>query len=124
MCEKRSDLSAGERLEKMRCVCVWLVHRVVPHKLAQHDRAILLLLCLAAKLCLTLAAPWTVTHQAPLSTEFPTQEYWSGLPFPFPGKLPKAGIKPTSPALQADSLPLSHQGSPSSRSQGPDLQRV
>ena len=44
--------------------------------------------------------PWTVAHQAPLSMEFSRQEYWSGLPFPSPG------IKPESPALQADSLPL------------------
>ena len=40
------------------------------------------------------------------------QEYWSGLPFPSPGDRPGPGIKPRSPALQADSLPLSHQGSP------------
>ena len=26
--------------------------------------------------------PWTVGYQAPLSTGFPRQEYWSGLPFP------------------------------------------
>ena len=30
--------------------------------------------------------PWTVTHQAPPSMEFSTQEYWSGLPFPSCGK--------------------------------------
>ena len=35
---------------------------------------------------------------------FPRQEYWSGLPFPSPGDLPDAGIKPRSPALQTDSL--------------------
>ena len=29
---------------------------------------------------------------------------WSGLPFPSPGDLPYPGIKPMSPALQADSL--------------------
>ena len=43
------------------------------------------------------------------------QEYWSGLSFPPPGDLPNLGIKPASPvapALQADSLPQSHQGSP------------
>ena len=28
--------------------------------------------------------PWTVAQQAPLSTEFSRQEYWSGLPFPSP----------------------------------------
>ena len=33
------------------------------------------------------------------------QEYWSGLPCPPPGDLPNPGIKPTSPALQADSFP-------------------
>ena len=44
---------------------------------------------------------------------FPSQEYWSGLPFPFPLDLPNPGIKLMSPALQADSLPLSHQRSPS-----------
>ena len=40
------------------------------------------------------------------------QEYWSGLPCPPPGDLPDPGIKPTSPALQVDSLPLSYQWSP------------
>jgi len=34
------------------------------------------------------------------------------VPFPPPGDLPHPGIEPTSPALQADSLPLSHQGNP------------
>ena len=28
---------------------------------------------------------------------FSRQEHWSGLPFPFPGDLPKLGIKPKSP---------------------------
>ena len=32
------------------------------------------------------ATPWTRAHQAPLSMEFSRQEYWSGLPFPTPGK--------------------------------------
>ena len=59
----------------------------------------------------TFGTPWTITHQAPLSMGFPRQEYWSGLPFPSPGDLPSPGTEPTSPALQADSLPLSHLGS-------------
>ena len=48
------------------------------------------------------ATLWTVALQAPLSMGFPRQEYWSGLPFPYPGYLPDPGIKPTSlmsPAL-------------------------
>ena len=53
-----------------------------------------------------------VAHQSPLSMGFPRQTYWNGLLFPSPGDLPDPGIKPTSPALQADSLPLSHQGNP------------
>ena len=43
---------------------------------------------------------------------FSRQEYWSGLPFPSPGDLPNPRIKLVSPAWQADSLLLSHQGSP------------
>ena len=39
---------------------------------------------LVAKSCLTLATPWTIAHQAPLSMAFSRQEYWSGLPFPSP----------------------------------------
>ena len=57
------------------------------------------------------AALWTVACQAPSSMGFCEQVYWSGLPFPSPGDLPDPGIKPASlvsPALQADSLPLSH----------------
>ena len=37
-------------------------------------------------------------------------EYWSGLPFPSPGDLPNPGIKPSSPALQVDSLPAEPPG--------------
>ena len=43
---------------------------------------------------------------------FLRQEYWSGLPLPSPGDLPDPGVEPASPALQADSLLLSHLGSP------------
>ena len=60
---------------------------------------------LVAKLCPTLATPWMVAHQAPLSMGFSRQEYRSRLPFPSPGDLPDPGIEPRSPVLQADSLP-------------------
>ena len=49
---------------------------------------------------------WSVTRQALLSMGFPRQEYCSGLPFLSPRDLPNPGIKPASPALQVDSLPL------------------
>jgi len=44
--------------------------------------------------------------------EFSRPEYWSGWPFPSPEDLPNPGIKPRSPALQADSLPGEPQGKP------------
>ena len=56
---------------------------------------------LVSKLCPTLATPWTVAHQAPLSMGFTRQEHWSGFPCPPPGDLPDPGIKPGSPAFQA-----------------------
>ena len=42
--------------------------------------------------------------------EFSRPEHWSGWPFPSPGDLPNPGIKPRSPALQADSLPAEPPG--------------
>ena len=56
--------------------------------------------------------PWTMACQDSLSMGLPRQEDWNGLVFPSPGVLPHPGIEPVSPALQADSLPLSHLGSP------------
>ena len=67
---------------------------------------------LVAKLCLTFVTPLTVAHQAPQSIGFSRQKYWSGLPFPFPGDLPNPGIKPRSPALQANSLLTELPGKP------------
>ena len=58
------------------------------------------------------AIPWTVVNQASLSMGFSRQENWSGLPFPFSGDLPDPGIKPRSPALQADTLPSEPPGKP------------
>ena len=43
---------------------------------------------------------------------FSRQEYWIRLPCPPPGDLPNPGIKPRSPALQADSLPSEPPGKP------------
>ena len=57
----------------------------------------------------------TVACQVALSMGFSRQEYWSGLSCPSLGDLTNPGIKPVPPAsleLQADSLPLSHPGSP------------
>ena len=53
-----------------------------------------------------------IAHQAPLSMEFSRQEYWSGLPCPFPRDLPNPGIKSGSLTLQADALPSEPPGQP------------
>ena len=58
------------------------------------------------------ATPWTVVHQVPPSMGFSRQEYRRGLPFPSPGNLPDPGIKPRSPALQADALTSEPPGKP------------
>ena len=71
------------------------------------------LMCMLS--CIQLFANlWTVALHVPVSVELSRQEYWSGLLCSAPGGLPAPGIKPPSPgapALQADSLPLSHWGS-------------
>ena len=59
--------------------------------------------------------PWTAACHAPLSMRFSRQEYWGGMPCPSSGDLTDPGIEPTyplAPALQADSLPVGHQGTP------------
>ena len=69
---------------------------------------------LVLKSCPALLTPWTTACQAPLSTRFPRQEYWSGLPLPSPGDPLNTQKEPetlVSSALQVDSLPLNHQGS-------------
>ena len=66
------------------------------------------------QLCPTLCHPLDCTaHQAPLSTGFSRQEYWSGLPCSPPGDLPDPGVKCVSllsPALARGSLPLAPPG--------------
>ena len=57
--------------------------------------------------CLSLYDPWSTQ-----SMGFSRPEHWSGEPFPSPGDLPNPGIKPRSPALQADSLPAELPGKP------------
>ena len=77
---------------------------VTEHEVSKRRRLIksikvhLLLLLLSrfsrVQLC---ATPWTIAHQAPLSTGFSRQEYQSRLPFPTPAHLPYPGIKPALP---------------------------
>ena len=57
------------------------------------------------------ASLWTVAHQAPLSMGFSSKNIGVGCPPP-PGDLSDPGIKPMSPALQADSLLSEPPGKP------------
>ena len=66
--------------------------------------AILGLKCFSLSHVQLFMTPRTVAHQAPLSMGFSRQEYWSGLPFPSPGKLLNPEIEPGSPVLQEYSL--------------------
>ena len=59
---------------------------------------------LFAQACLTLWVPMDCSPPSPSIYGISRQEYWGGLPFPSPGHLPNPGIKPMSPALQANSL--------------------
>ena len=57
------------------------------------------ILCVCAKLLSRAqlsVTPWTVACPPPLSIGCSRQDYWSGLPFPFPGDLPDWGIQPES----------------------------
>ena len=47
-----------------------------------------------------------------LSMVFSSQEYWSGMLFPFPGELPDPGIKPVSPTLAGELFPTEPPGKP------------
>ena len=72
-------------------VCAVLSHSVMSDSLQLHRLQPARILC-----------PW----------RFSREEYWGGLPCPPPGDLPNPGIKPKSPALQADSLPSGPPGKP------------
>ena len=58
------------------------------------------------------ATQFTIAHQTPMPKGFSRQEYWSALLFPPPGIFPTQGWNLCFLNWEADSLPLSHQGSP------------
>ena len=79
--------------------------------------------CSVAQSWPTLCNPMDCSPPGSSVHRFSRQEYWSGLPFPSPGDLPDPGIKPissASPALQVDSLLLSHWRSPCVCGAGPN----
>ena len=62
--------------------------RLLPESLHGWGRSGPVVVVELLRLWQTLAIPWTVAHQAPLSMGFSRQEYWSGLPCASPGDPP------------------------------------
>ena len=87
--------------------------------ICEHKAKMCVCLCMHVFSCSVVsdsfATQRTIASHGPLSTGFSRQESWSGLPFPPPGDLPNPGMERASSALQADSLLLSHWGSPQSQ---------
>ena len=67
---------------------------------------------LVAKLCPTLVTPWSAARQAPSPWDSPGKNTGVGCHFLLQGIFRTQGIKSTSPVWPVNSLPLSHQGSP------------
>ena len=96
------------------CVCVYICFLEYLSKYQVGRRVDSKIVCVLSHVPHS-ATPWTVACQPPLSLGFPSQEYWSGLPFTPLGDPHAPGIEPGSPvapAFQVYSLPLSHHGSP------------
>ena len=87
--------------------CHWTEHL----KMVKTVTFICLLCVLVAQSCPTFCNPMDCSSPCSSVYGFSRQGYWNGLPFPSPENLPNTGIKPKSPALQADSLPFKLQGS-------------
>ena len=68
--------------------------------------------CSVTRSCPTLCDPMDYSPPTFLFMGLSQQEHWSGLPFPSLGYLPDHGIKPRSPALQADASPSELEGNP------------
>ena len=97
-----------------RVICLPLKKLLLWHRGINEDAFYDLASYLITLLLSHVQLPWTVTCQAPLSSQASLgvfrQEYWNEL-LP-PGDLPNPGIKPIFPTLQADSLPSEPPGKP------------
>ena len=80
-----NDLSLTTSLQG-RSVAKHQEHRWRNNKRKMLNAVVYIVIVLGALLCPTFCTPWTVAHQAPLSTGFSRQQYWSGLPFSSPVK--------------------------------------
>ena len=89
-----------------RTVCCWSP--------AVASQSFLLLLFSCSVISVSFQTPWTVARQAPLSAGFSRQEHeWVAMSFSRASSRPRDGplISCKSPAMQVDSLQLSHRAS-------------
>ena len=103
------DLSFGENLITgnlftLRCllkkeIFIIKIHFVTGLRIFRPENKYCFVVQLLSRLRLFFMTPWTVACQAPLSMRFSRQEYWSGLPFPFPENIPNPGMEPQTPTL-------------------------
>ena len=70
---------------------------------------------LVAKSCPTFLTPWTVVRQTPSVNGIFQARIMEWIAISFSWDIPNPGIESSSPALQEDSLPISHQRSPASK---------
>ena len=84
----------------------------MPGMLVRKYRIIIAMLCSVTYSCQTLFDPIECNPQAPLSTEFSWQEYWSGVPFPTLRDLPGLEIEPMSHALVVKFFTTETSGKP------------
>ena len=113
----RDNKKANPLNVKKNCTSASLVSVKIPVFLSSHFSVGLAVLCLVPQSCLTLC-------QHPMGCSLPGSSVHGillarilgGLPCPPPGDLPNPGIKPRTPALQADSLPSELPGKPQNTS--------
>ena len=97
---------------QVSCIGRWILYNGASWKAHKFACLCVCVCVLVAQSCQLFATPWTIVCQTPLSMEFSTQEYWTGLTFVSPGDHPNPGIKPGFPSLLPYSLPSEPPGKP------------
>ena len=95
---------------KRKCNFYLKLYYLLPVSLPVLNVCVCVCVCLVVVVFDSFVTPCKVACQAPLSMALTRQEHWSGLPFSSSGDIPHLGIKPRSPALQVDSLPVESPG--------------
>ena len=85
---------------------------ITPSSTPSHGVCVCVCVCVTHSVMFQTLRPYGLACQAPLPMDHSRQEYYCGLPFPFPWNLPNPGIEPGFPPLQADSLPSEPPGNP------------